>query len=119
MTQSSPVDRRAATLAPQVAEVADSCKSLSVGDASNWNTGRVQPILPPMNDKPHRKHAADREPPMPSEAELLASLARSEAELAAGHIVSGDEVLRELDESIARTEAKRAGRKPHRTAIRR
>ena len=47
---------------------------------------------------------------MPSEAELLASLARSEAELAARQIVSGDEVLRELDESIARMEAKHAGR---------
>jgi hypothetical protein len=56
---------------------------------------------------------------MPSEAELLASLARSEAELAAGQIVSGDEVLRELDESIARMEAKRAGRTPRRTATRR
>ncbi len=54
---------------------------------------------------------------MPSEAELLASLARSEAQLAAGRTVSGDEVLRELDESIARMEAKRAT--PRRTAARR
>ena len=56
---------------------------------------------------------------MPSEAKLLASLARSEAELAAGRIVSGDEVLRELDERIARMEAKRAGRTPGRTVPRR
>jgi hypothetical protein len=56
---------------------------------------------------------------LPSEAELLASLARSLADLAAGQIVSGDEVLRELDESIARMEAKRAGRTPRRTASRR
>jgi hypothetical protein len=72
-----------------------------------------------MDDTPHQRHPADREPPMPSEAELLASLARSEAELVAGQIVSGDEVLRELDESIARMEAKRAGRTPRRTTTRR
>jgi hypothetical protein len=72
-----------------------------------------------MDDIPHHRHPADREPPTPSEAQLLASLARSEAELAAGQIVSGDEVLRELDESIARMEAKRAGRTPRRTATRR
>src|SRR5450755_4324402 len=65
-----------------------------------------------MNDTPHHKHPADREPPMPSETELLASLTQSDAELAAGQIVSGDEVLRELDESIARMGAKRAGRTP-------
>jgi hypothetical protein len=56
---------------------------------------------------------------MPSEAELLASLARSEADLAAGRIVSGDEVLRELDESIARMEAKRRSGSNRRTAARR
>jgi hypothetical protein len=72
-----------------------------------------------MDDTPHYRHPADWEPPMPSEAELLASLARSEAELATGQIVSGDEVLRELDESIARMEAKRAGRTPRRIATRR
>jgi hypothetical protein len=72
-----------------------------------------------MADAPHRRRPADREPPMPGEAELLASLARSEAELAAGQIVSGNEVLRELDESIARIEAKRAGRTLRRTATRR
>jgi hypothetical protein len=54
-----------------------------------------------MDDTPHHRKPAGWEPPMPSEAELLASLARSETELAAGQIVSGDEVLRELDESIA------------------
>jgi hypothetical protein len=72
-----------------------------------------------MDDTPHRRHPADWEPRMPSGAELLASLARSEAELAAGQIVSGDEVLHELDESIARMEAKCAGRTPRRTATRR
>ena len=72
-----------------------------------------------MNDIPHHKPPADWDPPMPSEAELLASLARSEAEFAAGQFVSGDEVLRELDESIARMEAKRSGGPPRRTAARR
>jgi hypothetical protein len=56
---------------------------------------------------------------MPGEAELLASLARSEAEFASVQIVSGDEVLRELDESIARMEARRAGGRRRGTATRR
>ncbi len=51
--------------------------------------------------------------------ELLAALEQSEAELAAGQLVSGDEVLRELDESIARMEAKRAGGAPRRAVTRR
>jgi hypothetical protein len=72
-----------------------------------------------MNDTPRHKRPADRDPPMPSEPELLASLARSEAEFASGLLVSGDEVLRELDESIARMEAKRSGGTPRRTAARR
>ncbi len=71
-----------------------------------------------MNDTPRDKRPDDWDPPMPSDAELLASLARSEAEFAAGQIVSGDEVLRELDESIARMEAKRSGGTPRRTAAR-
>jgi hypothetical protein len=73
----------------------------------------------PMDDTPRHRDPADWDPPMPTEAELLAALARSEAELAAGQIVSGDEVLRELDESIARMEAKRSGGTPRRTAARR
>jgi hypothetical protein len=88
-------------------------------DAPRWNVECGRTIFSPMDDAPRHKQQADREAPMPGEAELLASLARSEAELASGQIVSGDEVLRELNESIARMEAKRAGRKPHRTAVRR
>jgi hypothetical protein len=56
---------------------------------------------------------------MPSEAELRAALEQSEAEFAAGQIVSGDEVLRELDESIARMEAKHSGGVRRRTVDRR
>jgi hypothetical protein len=87
----------------------------SAGDAPHWNIGRGRPILFLMDDTPHHRHPADGEPPMLSEADLLASLTRSEAELAVEQIVSGDEVLRELDESIARMEAKHAGR-AYRTA---
>jgi len=91
----------------------------ATGDAPHWNIRRGRPTLSRMDDTPQHRHPADWEPPMPSEAELLASLTRSEAELAAGQIVSGDDVLRELDESIARMEAKRAGRTLRRTAPRR
>lgn len=56
---------------------------------------------------------------MPIEAELRAALERSEAQFAAGDIVSGDEVLRELDESIARMKAKRSGEVRRRTVARR
>jgi len=45
---------------------------------------------------------------MPSEPDLRAALERSEAQFAAGEIVSGDEVLRELDESVARMKVKRS-----------
>ena len=38
----------------------------------------------------------------------LEALAESEAQLAAGQIVNGDEVMRELDDCIARLEAKQA-----------
>ena len=72
-----------------------------------------------MDDTPHHRHPAGWEPLMLGEAELLASLARSEAERASGLIVSGDELLRELDESIVRMAAKRAGRTPRGTAARR
>ncbi len=43
---------------------------------------------------------------MPTEAKLLAALADSEAEARAGLFVSGDEIMRELRESIARMEAR-------------
>jgi hypothetical protein len=56
---------------------------------------------------------------MPSEAELRAALERSEAQFAARQVVSGDEVLRELDESIARMEAKHSGGVFRRTTARR
>jgi hypothetical protein len=48
----------------------------------------------------------------------VAALARSDAEIAAGQIVSGDAVLRELDESIARMEARCSGGPSRGTAAR-
>jgi len=59
-----------------------------------------------MNDTPRHRHATDRDPPMPSEAELHAALAESEAEAEAGLFVSGNEIMRELHESIARMESR-------------
>ena len=44
---------------------------------------------------------------MSSEAELLAALARSEAELAAGLTVSAETVHRRIRDAIARIEAKK------------
>lgn len=54
-----------------------------------------------MNDTPH-----DREPPMPSEAELLAALARSDADIAAGRLVPASVVHEELPAAIERIEAR-------------
>jgi hypothetical protein len=58
-----------------------------------------------MNDTPHHRRPADWHPPMPSEAELLAALAQSEAELAAGLTVDGDALIRELYASAEQLEA--------------
>ncbi len=54
---------------------------------------------------------------MPSEAELLAALARSEADLAAGRVVPASVVHEELRASLERIEARRAQR--HGTVARR
>ncbi len=64
-----------------------------------------------MDDTPNRTPPADWDPPTPSEAELLAALAESEAEAEAGLFVPGETVRRELLDSIARLEARAAGRK--------
>ncbi len=49
-----------------------------------------------MNDTPHHTTAP---------AEWLDAIAEGEADLAAGRIVPGDEIMRELRENIARLEA--------------
>ncbi len=59
-----------------------------------------------MNDTPHHTHPANLDPPTPSEAELMVALAESEAEADAGLFVSGDEIMRELRESIERMEGR-------------
>jgi len=51
----------------------------------------------------------DNSLPKRAPAGWLEALARSEAQLAAGQIVSGEEIMRELDESSARLEARQAG----------
>jgi hypothetical protein len=65
----------------------------------------------PMDDKPHDTYPADRDPPMPTEAELLASLARSEADLAAGRIVQASVVHEDLRAAPERIEARRGQRR--------
>jgi ribosomal protein L29 len=50
----------------------------------------------------------DTSNPAPAPAGWLEALARSEAQLAAGQLVPGEEIMRELRESIARLEAKQA-----------
>jgi len=63
-----------------------------------------------MNDTPQHDLPADHEPPMPGEAELLAALARSDADIAAGRVVPAAAVHAELSAAIARIEARRAQR---------
>ena len=111
MTQPSPVARRATTLERLVAKVADACRSPQVGDTPSWNIGRGRPILSSMDDTPHHKHPAVRDPPMPSEDELLAALARSEADLASGRIVPASVVHEELSAALERIEARRGQRR--------
>jgi hypothetical protein len=69
-----------------------------------------------MDDTPHHSHPADCEPPTPSEAELLAALARSDADIAAGRLVPASVVHEELSAAIERIEARRAQRQ---TTVRR
>jgi hypothetical protein len=76
--------------------------------AIDWKFRKDAPTLSDMDNNPDRKHPPNWEPPMPSEAELLAALAESEAEAEAGLFVSGDEIMRELHESIVRMEGRTA-----------
>ena len=65
----------------------------------------------PMDDTPHHRRPPDWEPPMPSEAELLAALVRSEADVAAGRIVPASVVREELSAALVRLEAQRGQRR--------
>ena len=67
-----------------------------------------------MDDTPRHSHPADWEPPTPSEAELLAALAQSEAEVAAVLTVDGDALIRELYASAEQLEAEQQSRKASR-----
>ena len=64
-----------------------------------------------MGGKRHHTHPANPDPPMPSETELLASLARSKADLAAGRIVPASVVHEELRAALERIEARRGQRR--------
>jgi len=66
-------------------------------------------IFTSIDDLPRRAQAP---------AGWIEALDRSEAQLAAGETISGEEVMRELRDSIDRMEAKHAG-KPKRKPIRR
>jgi hypothetical protein len=57
-----------------------------------------------MDDTPHHRQPADLDPPMPSEAELLAALARSGADIAAGRVVPASVVHEELRAALERIE---------------
>jgi hypothetical protein len=70
-----------------------------------------------MDDTPHHGQAADLDPPTLSEAELLAALARSDADIAAGRTVPASAVHAELQAALDRIEARRAQQR--RTAPRR
>jgi hypothetical protein len=60
-----------------------------------------------MDDIPRHRRPADWDPPTPSEADLLAALARSEAELAAGLTVPAETVHQRIRDTIARIKAKK------------
>ena len=70
-----------------------------------------------MDDTPHHSPRADWEPPTPSEAELLAVLAESEAE--AGLFVDGDALIRDLYADADRLEAELAAEQGRKVALRR
>jgi hypothetical protein len=60
-----------------------------------------------MDDAPHHTPRADWDPPMTSEAEVWASLARSDADIAAGRTAPASIVHAELQAALDRIEARR------------
>jgi len=64
----------------------------------------------PMDDTPHHRQPANRNPLAPSEAELLAALAKSEAEAEAGLTVPAEAVHQRVRDTIARIKANRRTR---------
>lgn len=72
-----------------------------LGNYQGWNAGLGAPIILLTDDTPTTSIAS---------AGWLEALAESDADLATGRIVSGDVVLRDLKDSLARLEAKAAAR---------
>ncbi len=62
-------------------------------------------------DTCHDRKVRDDLPPMPTEAELLAAMEQSDRDVEAGLTVSLEDVLVDLDESIARMDARRRARR--------
>ncbi len=56
-------------------------------------------------------HKAGEDPPKPTEAELRAAMEQSDRDVEAGLTVSLKEILADLDESVARIEARRRARR--------
>jgi hypothetical protein len=63
-----------------------------------------------MDDTPHHEPPADWEPPPPSEVELLAALARSDAEVTDGLTVPAAVVHQRIRDAIARIESRKHAR---------
>jgi hypothetical protein len=68
------------------------------------------------NNAPQRHLLLMNEPISPPPADWLREIAESEAQLAAGEIVSGDAVLQELRDDIAQLEAKLSRNRQRSTA---
>ena len=71
-----------------------------------------------MDNTPYHR-PIDREPPTPSEADLWAALADSEAEVAAGLFVDGDALIRDLYADAERLEAELAAGGSQKAMLRR
>ena len=62
-------------------------------------------------DTRHDPEAGGHLPPMPAEADRQAAMAQSDADVAAGLTVPLEEVLADIDASIARMKARRRARR--------
>jgi hypothetical protein len=73
----------------------------------DWNTEPSRPIIPVWMTHRTKSPRADWEPSPPSQAEVRASLVRSDADIAAGRTVPASIVHAELQAALDRIEARR------------